>query len=238
MYRWLKFGQKLLLSALQHHPAAKFCLPNEEEIQQYADAIAAKYSMLAPHRVWGACDGLKLHIQQSGNWMKQNQYYNGWTCGTYVNSVFIFAHDGRIWGCILNAPGCWHDSTQANYGLYEKMELMYDKYLAKLIVDSVFKLSRKPYLMWSSQHDPFNAADLIIQGGFPRMKDSILLEETGDRKIILKLLVCLYNFQTAKIGINTILNTILNTYMSQTEGFFSYNLVPSETANDVFNPID
>eukprot|EP00536_Pseudo-nitzschia_multiseries_P017335 jgi/Psemu1/50459/gm1.50459_g len=117
------------------------------------------------------------------------------------------------------------------------MELMYDKFLAKLVVNSAFKLSRKPYLMRSSQSDPYNAADLTlsewgtqqIQGGFPRIKDSMLLEETGDRKIILKLLVCLYNFQTARVGINT----ILNTYMSQTEGFFSYDLVPTKTANDV-----
>eukprot|EP00536_Pseudo-nitzschia_multiseries_P011992 jgi/Psemu1/30616/gm1.30616_g len=42
MYRWLKFRRKLLLSALQDHPAAKVCLPNEEETQQYIDAIAAK----------------------------------------------------------------------------------------------------------------------------------------------------------------------------------------------------
>eukprot|EP00536_Pseudo-nitzschia_multiseries_P006692 jgi/Psemu1/15856/gm1.15856_g len=129
------------------NPAAKICLPNEEETQQYVDAISAKYPVLAPHRVWGACDGLKLYLQQSGNWMKQNQYYNGWTCGTYVNSVLIFAPDGRIRACILNASDCWHDSTQADYGLYEKMELMYNNFLAKVVVDSAFKLSRKPYLL-------------------------------------------------------------------------------------------
>eukprot|EP00536_Pseudo-nitzschia_multiseries_P013832 jgi/Psemu1/36545/gm1.36545_g len=134
MYRWLKFGRKLLLFALQNHPAAK-------------------YPVLAPHRVWGACDGLKVHLQQSGNWMKQNQYYNGWTCGTYVNSVFIFAPDSKIWACILNATGCWHDSTQADYGLYEKMELLSE---------------------WEMQQ---------IQGGFPQMKDSMLLEERGDRRL-------------------------------------------------------
>eukprot|EP00536_Pseudo-nitzschia_multiseries_P011309 jgi/Psemu1/28463/gm1.28463_g len=70
-----------------------------------------------------------------------------------------------------------------------------------------------------------------IQGGFPRLKDNMLLEETGDRRrIILKLLMLMYkNFHTARVGINT----ILNTYMSQTNGFFSYNFVPTETANDV-----
>eukprot|EP00536_Pseudo-nitzschia_multiseries_P013120 jgi/Psemu1/34235/gm1.34235_g len=68
MYRWMKFGRKLLLFALQHHPAAKVCLPNEEETQQYVNAIAAK---------------------DPGNWIKQNQYYNGWTCG----HAMVFAID-------------------------------------------------------------------------------------------------------------------------------------------------
>eukprot|EP00536_Pseudo-nitzschia_multiseries_P002542 jgi/Psemu1/63698/estExt_Genemark1.C_340067 len=137
MYRWLKFGRKVLLTALQDHPAAKVCLPNEQETQQYIDAIAAKYPSLCPHRVWAACDGLKLHLQQSGDWTKQNQYYNGWTCGTYVNSVFLFCPDGRIRACVLSCPGSWHDSTQAKYGLYEKMERMYE-------LETCFALSNGP----------------------------------------------------------------------------------------------
>eukprot|EP00536_Pseudo-nitzschia_multiseries_P013111 jgi/Psemu1/34223/gm1.34223_g len=137
--------------ALQEHSAAKVYLPNEKETQQYIDAISAKHPVLAPHRVWGACDGLKLHLQQSGNWMKQNQYYNGWTCATYVKRCFDLCSR-------------WQDpSTQADYGLYEKMEVMYDKFLAKVVVNSAFKLSKKPYyLIWSSQSDPFNAAALIV----------------------------------------------------------------------------
>eukprot|EP00536_Pseudo-nitzschia_multiseries_P003564 jgi/Psemu1/8106/gm1.8106_g len=270
MYKWLKFGRKLLLCALQDHPAAKVCLPNEEETQQYVDAIAGKYPALGPHRVWGACNGLKLHIQQSGNWTKQNPYYNGWTSAAYVNSVFLFCPDGRIRACILSSPGSWHDSTQADYGLYEKTERMYELYKAKVVVDSIFKLSTNNHLLRSSQYDPLTAPVEIpkgtpieeatamkqravckaiavnrtatnvgqmsewgmrqIQGGFPRLKDNMLLEETRYRRIILKLVVLLYSFQTAKVGINT----ILNTYMSQTEGFFSYGLLPTETANNVF----
>eukprot|EP00536_Pseudo-nitzschia_multiseries_P018894 jgi/Psemu1/57838/gm1.57838_g len=160
MYRWLKFGHKLLLSALQDNPAATVCLPNEEETQQYFNDIAAKYPALGPHRVWGACNGLKLHLQQSGNcvtWTKQNQYYNGWTCGTYVNSVFLFCPDGRIRACVLNAPGSWHDSTQADYGLYAKMECMYELYKAKVVVILTFKLSTNDYLIRSSQYDPLTA---------------------------------------------------------------------------------
>eukprot|EP00536_Pseudo-nitzschia_multiseries_P009850 jgi/Psemu1/67168/estExt_Genemark1.C_2860047 len=218
MYRWLKF----------------VCLPNEQEIQQYIDAIAAKYPTLCPHRVWAACDGLKLHLQQSGNWTKQNQYYNGWMSGTYVNSVFLFCPDGRIQACVLICPGSWHDSTQAEYGLYEKMERMYELYKAKSVVDLTFRLSTNDCLLRSSQYDPVTAPIEIpegtpteearamkrravhkaiavnrdatsvrqmsewgmrqIQGGFPRLKDNMLVEEMGDRRIILKLVVLLYNF--------------------------------------------
>eukprot|EP00536_Pseudo-nitzschia_multiseries_P019675 jgi/Psemu1/62271/gm1.62271_g len=164
MYRWLKFGRKLLVSALQDHPSAKICLPNEEEIQQYIDAIATKYPTLRPHRVWAACDGLKLHIQQSGDWTKQNPYYNGWTSATYVNSVFLFCPDGRIRACVLNCPGSWHDSTQAEYGLYQRMERMYELYKAKSVVDSAFKISTNEYLVRSSQYDPVTAPVEIPEG--------------------------------------------------------------------------
>ena len=66
----------------------------------------------------------------------------------------------------------------------------------------------------------------MIQGQFPRMCDNIAYEEYGKQKIILNLLVLLYNFQASTVGINM----ILNTYMSQTEGFYSYGVLP-ETAD-------
>ena len=46
-----------------------------------------------------------------------------------------------------------------------------------------------------------------IQGQFPRLKDNLLLEEQGERKIILHLMVLLCDFQCEKIGMNEILNT-------------------------------
>ena len=35
----------------------------------------------------------------------------------------------------------------------------------------------------------------MIQGSFPRLKDNMLLEDFGDQKIIMNLVVALYNFQ-------------------------------------------
>ncbi len=43
-----------------------------------------------------------------------------------------------------------------------------------------------------------------LQGLFPWLKEKILLEERGDRKIRLNLMVLLYNFQVSKVGQNQI----------------------------------
>jgi len=43
-----------------------------------------------------------------------------------------------------------------------------------------------------------------LQGLFPWLKEKILFEERGDRKIRLNLMVLLYNFQVSKVGQNQI----------------------------------
>ena len=68
----------------------------------------------------------------------------------------------------------------------------------------------------------------MIQGQFPRLKDNFQLEEFGERKVILHLMVLLYNYQASKVGINQ----ILNSFMSRTEGFYNYDITPD--ANDQF----
>jgi hypothetical protein len=41
--------------------------------------------------VWSTMDGLTLYLQQSGNTEIQACFYNGWSHGHYVTSVFVFA---------------------------------------------------------------------------------------------------------------------------------------------------
>ena len=45
----------------------------------------------------------------------------------------------------------------------------------------------------------------MIQGTAPPSKDPLQFDETGDRNIILRLMVYLHNFHTAVIGINQIM---------------------------------
>ena len=162
--------------------------------------------------------------------------------------MFVFAADGRIRMCTINAPGTWHDSTIAEYGVYDKMEEVFNNHGGRVVVDSAFKLQGREYLIKSSQQDPDNANGIVlnrqatslrqlsewgmrmIQGQFPRLKDRMGLEDFGERKVILHLLVLLYNYQASTVGINQ----ILNTFMSKTDGFYSHDRVSTD-ANDVFD---
>ena len=240
MYQWLKFGRRVLLSVLQNVDVAKCQPPTNEEVDRYVEAISAKYPVLAPFRVWGAVDGLKLRLQQSSNWALQNMYYNAWTEGCYVSSVLVFAPDGRIRFCVINVPGSYHDSNIADHGLYDKMEEVFDRTGGRIVVDAAFKICAKRFLLRSAQNAPMNATlgehrvnqaatsvrqlsehgMRMLQGQFPRLKDSIRFDSTDelDRRVSLHLMILLYNYQTARVGINQ----ILNTYMSETPGLNYY----------------
>ena len=134
------------------------------------------------------------------------------------------------------------------------MEQLHKDHGVKVVVDSAFNLSGKPYLIQSSQDDPANAGARgvlmnraatsvrqlsehgmrMMQGQFPWLKDPMILEEFGERRVILSLMVLLYNYQTNTTGINH----ILNSFMSKTKGFHSYRYNITDTANNVFEQVN
>ncbi len=84
-------------------------------------------------------DGLKLMLEQSGNALIQEQFYNGWMHNHYVTSAICFCPDGMILIAFCNIPGAVHDSQVADYGdIYDKLELVYLRDSAKCTVDSAF----------------------------------------------------------------------------------------------------
>ena len=212
---------------------------------EYNAAIGAKYPACPDVR--GAVDGLKIHIQGSTNWATQNYFFNGWKSAHYVNSVFVFAPDGRIRISVLNAPGTFHDSTIADYGVYSSMEQVYQETGAKVVVDSAFKLAQAEYLIRSSQKDPGDEQAVVvnrqatsirqlsehgmrtIQAQFPRLKDPLHYEEYGERRVILNLMVCLYNFNTSMVGVNEILNSF---YEQEKYKYYGFDI--TDDANDIF----
>ena len=59
-----------------------------------------------------------------------------------------------------------------------------------------------------------------FQASFPRIKDRILYEEMGERKLILEMLVYLFNFRANHVGISQIKNTYLTPLLSEGNNLF------------------
>ena len=223
---WVRFGRRILVKVLKDHPEARVEMPNAAEIESFQKAINDKYPSLT--NVWGSMDGLKLYLQQAGRkdgrGDVQNYFYNGWTHDHYVSNLFLFSPDGKIRKYFLNAPGCWHDSTLANAsGIYDDLDEIYHAHGgAQVVVDSAFSKDNRPSLVKSHQNNMdrfgnirdhgsrFRDATSVrqmaewgmrgLQGSFPSLKDRLLYEDRGERKIILHLVVLLFNFRASTVG--------------------------------------
>jgi DDE superfamily endonuclease len=251
MERFLRFGKLLLYQALHQYRPQK---PSGDKIEAYVEALKTKY----PHaeNAGFACDGIKFPIQSPTGDAEQAIYYNGWTRGHYISCIFVFAPDGAIPICALNAPGCLHDSTVAWYGgVYQSLEDMYNTHGVRTVVDSAFQIGTGEFLLKSAQLDPDvdpedggfekflenkDATSIRqlsewgmhqLKSKFPRMNDTIKYETRGHRLLDLSLMVRLYNHQCVSIG----MNQILNTYMpgeSREYQYFDTSIVVDDTGDE------
>ena len=62
----------------------------------------------------------------------------------------------------MNAPGVFHYSSMADYGLYKIMKDIYAYGGGKVVVDSAFKLPAANYSIKSSQTDPEDPDKFLI----------------------------------------------------------------------------
>ena len=108
----------------------------------------------------------------------------------------------------------------SDYGVYHKMDVIHYPTVVKVVVDSTFKLQNGECLIKLLQTDPLSARVLLIneqatsvrqlsewgmrmiEGQFPRIKDSLRYKEEGERKIILRPMTLIYNSQTSLVGTN------------------------------------
>jgi hypothetical protein len=239
---WLRFARRIIVKVLQKHPLAMVKLPSDAEIQQFIDSVKQKYSDL--DNCWGAMDGLKLLLEKSGNNKQQNNFYNGWTHDHYVSNLFLFSPDGKIRASLLNAPGVLHDSTLATWSrIYDAISEIYERTGAKVVVDSAFAAGDSNSMIKSfqdvtdrnggmRQNPRVNRAATSVrqmaewgmrglQGSFPRLKDRLLYEERGERKIILRMIVLLYNFRAATVGQNQIRSSFMP-YLDRDTNHFAF----------------
>ena len=159
----------------------------------------------------------------------QNRFYNGWVGDHYIGAVFVFCPDGTIPICCYNVPGTVHDSNIAIIGnIYNKLEAMYNLTGGKCTVDSAFARNNYPFLIKSRKPLPDMTLDEIelakdatsmrqssecgmraFQSSFPCIKDRITIEYRGQRKLMMKQMIHLYNLRTTKVGINQIMNVYM-----------------------------
>jgi len=225
---FIKFGRKLIVIVLDRDPNAQANLPSRKEVCQFQAAVELRHPALKG--VWACADGLKLRLQQSSDCLIQGRFYNGWTHDHYVSCVFVFAPDGTIRIFVINAPGSMHDSQISHWGgIYKKLKKVHEQHNASCVVDSAFAANEFDFLIKSAQNDPVtdNPRDLVVnqqatafrqasewgmralQGSFPRLKDRFLYEENRECKVMLQMIVYLFNYRTRLVGLNQILNTYM-----------------------------
>ena len=231
---YLRFGRRVIVEALKSDPLAKIAIPSNEEITSYKEAVGAIYPLL--YDVWSTMDGLKLYLQQSGNTEIQARFYNGWTHVHYVTSVFVFCPDGTILIAFFNVPGSVHDSQVAHWGMvYDELGAIYDETGGKYTVDSAFGKVNRPFLIkslqdylvltmptcqeqWLDLQRKRQATSMrqaaewgmpAIQSSFPRLKDMFVYKDTGERRILMKMVCLLYNLRAGTVGINQIKNVFM-----------------------------
>ncbi len=110
---YLLFAKRIIVKVLRKHPMAMVKIPTSKKIEEYKEMIRNRHQNL--HNVWCTMDGVKLLLEQSGDALIQEQYYNGWTHDHYVTSVLCFCPDGTIPIAFVNVPGTVHDSQIAEY---------------------------------------------------------------------------------------------------------------------------
>ena len=111
-------------------------------------------------------------------------------------------------------------------GIYDKIDDVYVRTGARVVVDSAFSKNDRNLLIKSFANnidrsgrarqlnsvnrDATSVRQLSewgmrgLQGSFPRLKDRILWEERGERKLLMQLVIYLFNYRTEIVGLNQI----------------------------------
>ena len=219
---YLLFGKRILVMVLGDDQRARVQIPSSEKIEEYKLMVRGRHRFLT--NVWCIMNGLKLTLEQSGDALIQERFYNGWTHDHYVSSVLCFCPDGTIPIAYINIPGSVHDSQIADYGnIYEKLQSVYERDGAQCTVDSAFGNVSRNFLIKSSQdmihihnscerdiaRDATSMQQLAecwgmraVQSSMPRMKDQIKYEEHGELKVSLTVFILLYNLRARMVGLN------------------------------------
>jgi hypothetical protein len=218
---YLLFGKRIIVMVLRNDQRASVQIPSSEKIEEYKEMVKNRHPFLTD--VWCTMDGLKITLEQSGDALIQERFYNGWTHDHYVSSVLCFCPDGTIPIAYINIPGAVHDSQIADYGdIYDKLEMVYQRDGGQCTFDSAFGNVNREFLIKSSQDlihiRSYRAQNIAREATsmrqsaewgmrafqllMPRIKDRMKLEERGERKVTLTVMILLYNLRARLVGLN------------------------------------
>ena len=136
-----------------------------------------------------------------------------------------------------------HDSKIALIGkIYEKLNTIYRETGGCCTVDSAFAKNDYPFLIKSKNPTVDMTPNEIMiareatsmrqsaewgmrafQASFPRVKDRIPFENKGQRKLMVKMMLLLYNLQARRVGINQILNVYMSSLIQDVNEI--YNII-------------
>ena len=240
--KWLQFGRRIVCLMLENDPLAAVRMPSVDKIEELKSVCNEKFMFLRDAYCVG--DGLKIPIENCGDPAVQNQFYNGWTHGTYITNLFIFSLDGRLIAMIINAPGSMHDSTLAMVkdmsSIYDHLEQIYQLTGGRCVMDSAFASANTDSIIKSAQ-DCFQGETALeisvfrdatslrqaaewgmraLQGSFPRLTEKIKWEDNEDNRFyFLYQVTLLYNYRLERVGLNQIRNTYVPAW-SRDAAFF------------------
>lgn len=186
----------------------------------------------------------------------QNAYYDGFTCDTCVNNVFVFSPEGKVLFAATNYPGSWHDSAVSFDLIQTVLDTIGDEDFA-FCVDQGFPRSGilqdrfvGPYSKkFLRKLDPIVRQLLLVrihryvslrqsaewgmralQGTFTRLK-SRLTANNRMRRLIIETIVLLSNFRTTHVGLNQIA-TVFNPHYEQVINLDGYDRISRYFHND------
>jgi DDE superfamily endonuclease len=125
---------------------------------------------------------------------------------------------------VLNAPGSMHDSQLAiQNGIYEKLDAMYAEDRSRIVGDSAFAGNARRSIIKSAATGRDRGSGIkpdtligqatsmrqsaewgmyALQGSFPRLRDKIVWEDRGERRISILVIMLIYNFRAMTVGQN------------------------------------
>lgn len=134
------------------HRNTRKCLvkmPADDEIAACKRIVVDRHDALLD--VCCFADGLKLQFEKCDEMDKQSMFHNGWKSGHFIANLFVFAIDGRIVNCVINAPGPVHDSTLVEWGaVHTNLQESYERTGGKCCVVSAFATTENPFLLKSA----------------------------------------------------------------------------------------